>query len=158
MPVGVDEAGDHDVPGAVDDLGVGVDVRLDGGDLVVLDQDVAGGQVPDVRVHRQDGAAPDEDLSHGADPFLIGRTVRTVLHDSVHTLQARSVRGEAADRLDDLVDGGDDPLLERVGERQRDVLAGHSADGRVEQLEALVGDDRDDRGAPAALVAGSPRR
>ena len=30
VPVGVDEAGDHDLPGAVDDLRVGVDVRLDG--------------------------------------------------------------------------------------------------------------------------------
>ena len=45
---------------------------LDAGDPVVLDEDVAGGQVPDVRVHREDGAALEEDLAHGAAPLLCG--------------------------------------------------------------------------------------
>ena len=83
VPVGVDEARDDDLARAVDDLGVGLDGGLDADDLVVLDQHVAGGPVPDVRVHRQDGAALEEDLAHGVTPFCpTGRPVAPVVRTS----------------------------------------------------------------------------
>jgi hypothetical protein len=65
VPVGVDEARDHDEAGSVDDLGIGADLRLHGGDPVVLDEDVAARQVADVRVHGHDDPATDEGLAHG---------------------------------------------------------------------------------------------
>src|SRR5690349_12256136 len=41
VPVRVDEAGDDDEPFGVDDLGVGLDVGLYGGDRVAFDEHVA---------------------------------------------------------------------------------------------------------------------
>ena len=79
VPVGVDEAGDDDLAGAVDDLGVGLDARRRR--PTILSSSIRTSPVvrsPIVRVHREDGAALEEDLAHGADPFLIDRTVRTV--------------------------------------------------------------------------------
>ncbi len=61
MPVGVDKARDHDAVGRVDHLGVGADIRLDGDDLVVLDEHVAG-ELPDLGVHAYDGRSADERL------------------------------------------------------------------------------------------------
>src|SRR5690606_16208925 len=53
VAVGVDEAGDDDVAGDVDDLGVGrFQVGADGGDLRAFDEDVAPSQVAQLRVHR----------------------------------------------------------------------------------------------------------
>ena len=61
MPVGVDKARDHDAVARVDHLGVGADIRLDGDDLVVLDEHVAG-ELPDLGVHAYDGRSADERL------------------------------------------------------------------------------------------------
>ena len=47
--------------GGVDDFGaVRLDVGADGGDLVALDQDVAGREIGDIAIHRDDGAALEE--------------------------------------------------------------------------------------------------
>ena len=48
-------------PVASIDLGVGADVRLDGDDLVVLDEDVPG-EIPDLGVHAQDRPPADQHL------------------------------------------------------------------------------------------------
>ena len=58
----------------------------------------------------------------------------------------------------DLVDGGDDLVLERVGERQRHAGRRDPADRCVEQLEPLVGDDRRRPSRPIRPGTGSPRR
>ena len=62
----VDEAGDDDVAGDVDHLGVDVaQVGADGGDAAVLDEDVAD-QVAQVRVHGEHVPAPQEQpVGHG---------------------------------------------------------------------------------------------
>ncbi len=55
VAVGVDEAGDGDLVGAVDDLGVvGVDRGRDLRDLGAVDQDVAAVEVADLRIDRDD--------------------------------------------------------------------------------------------------------
>src|SRR5258708_39976624 len=64
----------------------------------------------------------------------------------------RSVGRQRADGRGDAVHGGDDLLLEHVGEWQRDAGGGDPADGGIQQLESLVGDDGGDGAAPAALV------
>src|SRR5690606_37554104 len=51
VPVNVEESGDHDEPGRVDNLGVGVDLGLNGGDQVVLNEHVPGVEFADLRVH-----------------------------------------------------------------------------------------------------------
>jgi hypothetical protein len=71
VPVAVDEAGDQDLPGAVDDVGIGVDGGFDRRDLAVLDQHVAGVEVADLRVHREDGPSSQQGLAHGACPFPV---------------------------------------------------------------------------------------
>jgi hypothetical protein len=65
---GVDEAGDDDAAGGVDGLGVvGLDRGRDGFDAIVVDQDVADGQVA-LRVHRDDRGAADDDSRHRPSP------------------------------------------------------------------------------------------
>ena len=55
VAMGVDEAGNGDPVGGVDDLGaVGRDRRRDRGDLAPLDQDVAAVKVADLRIDRDD--------------------------------------------------------------------------------------------------------
>ena len=54
--MGVDQAGQHEMPRAVDRLRLGLDRRRDGGDAVVLDQHVAGRQHADLRILRDDDA------------------------------------------------------------------------------------------------------
>src|SRR5205823_2738903 len=49
--------------------------------------------------------------------------------------QGCSVRGETPDGRHDLGYGGDDLLLQRVGERQRHALRRHPPHGRVQQAE-----------------------
>ena len=73
---------------------------------------------------------------------------------------AASVQYAASRRtaLDDLVDGGDDPLLERVGERQRHVLAGDPAD-RARRAARSPRRRRSRRPCrPSRPGTGSPRR
>src|SRR4029450_9936449 len=60
--------------------------------------------------------------------------------------------GESSYGVANLVDGGDHNVLECVSERQGHALRCHPSDRRIEQLEALVGDDRCDRGGPATLI------
>src|SRR5437763_613259 len=62
------------------------------------------------------------------------------------------VGGESAYRGGHLVSGGEDLLFEAVGERERHAGRGDPADRGVEGLEALVGHERGDGTAPAALV------
>src|SRR6266568_9038529 len=59
----------------------------------------------------------------------------------------RSVGHQRADGRGDAVHGGDDLLLEHVGERQRDAGRGDPADGGIQQLESLIGDDGGDGAA-----------
>src|SRR5919197_2403036 len=64
-----------------------------------------------------------------------------------------SVLEELTRGLPDLVDGGQDRLLERRRERDRHVGRRHAADRPVEVLESLVGDERRDlRAGRARLV------
>ena len=61
--VGVDQARQHEMPGAVDDLGaVRRELRRDRGNPVALDQHVAGRQHAERRVLRDDDAGPEEEL------------------------------------------------------------------------------------------------
>ena len=47
--------------GGVDHLGaIGLDVRADGHDAVAFDQDVAGSEIGNLGIHRDDGAALEE--------------------------------------------------------------------------------------------------
>src|SRR5215469_12782279 len=63
-----------------------------------------------------------------------------------------SVLKQRAKRRRDLRDGWYHLILERVSEGQRDAFGSHAPDGRVQQLEPLVGHDRGDRSTPAALI------
>ena len=54
--VGVDESRQHEVTGAVDRLGVGLERGRDGGDAAVLDQHVAGRQHAELGILRDDDA------------------------------------------------------------------------------------------------------
>src|SRR3954470_12599781 len=65
-----------------------------------------------------------------------------------------SVSEELTARLLDLVDGGEDGLLERWGERDGDVGRGHADDRSVEVLPALLGHERGDLGAGGARAVG----
>jgi hypothetical protein len=61
--VRIDEAGDDDPPATIDDLGAGRgQPRTDGRDRPIDDLDVARDEVADVRVHRQDRRATDEQM------------------------------------------------------------------------------------------------
>ncbi|MGX1365955.1 hypothetical protein RKD19_001314 [Streptomyces canus] len=51
VAVGVDEAGNHDATGHVEDFGVRADLAVHRGDPAVLDEDVPPRQVPDAGVH-----------------------------------------------------------------------------------------------------------
>src|SRR3954451_20843608 len=53
------------------------------------------------------------------------------------------------DRVHDPLDGRDRRVFEDGGGRQRHVRRRDSDEGRVQAVEALVSDDRDDLGAPA---------
>jgi hypothetical protein len=64
--MGVDEAGDHQAAVDIDHLsvrGAGRECRSDGGDDVVADEDVAVGQIAELRVDGDDVAARDEKFS-----------------------------------------------------------------------------------------------
>jgi len=62
MVVCIDQAGQDDASGGIDDFGViGLQVGADGHDAVALDQDVAGCEIGNVGVHRDDGAALKKD-------------------------------------------------------------------------------------------------
>src|SRR5205085_5950669 len=61
VSVGVDESGDDDRPGGVDHLGpAGFEVASDGCDLAVLDKNVAGRDLADLRVEGEHETAPDD--------------------------------------------------------------------------------------------------
>jgi hypothetical protein len=63
MSVGVDQAGDDQTAGRVDDLGVGrrgPQSQADSGDHTIGDKNVAAGQVAQVRVHGDNVAPLDE--------------------------------------------------------------------------------------------------
>ena len=67
MPVRVDQAGHGDEVAAVDDLGVaGGHRRADVGDVVALDEDVAGLQAPVVPVEGEQARAADQVAGHQA--------------------------------------------------------------------------------------------
>ncbi len=71
VAMGVDEARDDNVAGGVDDPGtVGRQVLADGGDLVILDQQVCIRHLPELRVLGEDDPAFDEgSVSHDSVPF-----------------------------------------------------------------------------------------
>src|SRR5215207_459427 len=62
VPVGVYEAWDHNAVGCVDHFGVCADVLLDGDDLVVLYEYVAG-EITDLGIHADDRPPADQRLS-----------------------------------------------------------------------------------------------
>ncbi len=72
VPMGVDEAGNDDVPIGVDHLrAIGRQVRPDLRDRVALDQDVGARQLAERIVLGQHGGPADEDsVAHDVDPFL----------------------------------------------------------------------------------------
>jgi hypothetical protein len=70
VAVGVDEAGNDDLSGAIDHLGVRLDGAVDRGDLVVFDQDVARAQVADVGVHGEHVATTEQDPVGHDHPFV----------------------------------------------------------------------------------------
>jgi len=75
MMVGIDEARHDDVAGGVDHLSaIHLEVHADRGDPAVVDQHVAGREIGDLGVHRDDGAALEEGtavvrLAHRSSPF-----------------------------------------------------------------------------------------
>jgi hypothetical protein len=77
--MGVDEARDDDVAGGVDDLrAIGAQIRSDGRDLVVLDEDVGPGQLAQLWILGQDDAALYEDaIGHCVAPFWLNDLVVT---------------------------------------------------------------------------------
>ena len=70
VPVRVDEARQHELPGRVDLLGIAdVELRADLDDLPVLDQDVGVRDLADLRIHRHDKTASDDQtLAHRPAP------------------------------------------------------------------------------------------
>src|SRR5438552_1136196 len=75
MAVGVDEAGNDDPMGGVDDrggLGRRCDVGRDLADLAVLDQHVSAHEVADFGVERQDHAAPEHDAARTLEAAKLG--------------------------------------------------------------------------------------
>jgi hypothetical protein len=90
MMVRVDQTGHDDRLASVDDFGVvGSDVGADRDDAIALNEDVAGPEVWDVGIHRNDDASFEEAaaparLAHGkvlpvtaASPFGCGRRYRS---------------------------------------------------------------------------------
>jgi hypothetical protein len=68
VAVAIDHPGDDDHAGGIDDdripgLARASEVGTDSGDALALDQDVPGGKVTDAGVHRDDGAAADQDAA-----------------------------------------------------------------------------------------------
>jgi hypothetical protein len=64
MAVGVDEAGHDDRPRGVDHFGIsdlGAEVGTDGGDPLILDEDVGALEVAELAIEGEDGAAADQD-------------------------------------------------------------------------------------------------
>ena len=122
VPMGIDEARDDDAVARVDHLGIGADVRLDGDDLVVLDEHVRG-EVPDLGIHAHDRPPANQRLSC--------HLPRAPLHLAWFPLVPLE-GGESSYGIDDLVDGGYHLVLECVGERKRYALRGHSPNRRVE--------------------------
>ena len=120
--MGVDEARDDDAVARVDHLGIGADVRLDGDDLVVLDEYVAG-EIPDLGIHAHDRPPADQRL---------GCHLPLLLCIWRGFLWFPSEGGESSYGVDDLVDGRDHLVLERVCERKGYALRGHPPDRRVE--------------------------
>src|SRR5262249_36114027 len=76
--MGVDEARQHDAIGGTDDLRAirRRNVRRNRRDAVVLDQHVADRKVRDARLHRDHGAALDENPTHALPPPVPRRLVR----------------------------------------------------------------------------------
>ncbi|MEU0196227.1 hypothetical protein ABZ250_41520 [Streptomyces afghaniensis] len=65
VQVGVDQAGHEDATGEVDDFGVGcLDVFVEGGDAVAVDEDVEVFGVGPVRGHRDDLRSAQQDAAH----------------------------------------------------------------------------------------------
>ncbi|KUO10341.1 hypothetical protein AQJ58_20530 [Streptomyces sp. DSM 15324] len=86
VPMCVDHAGRHDVPRDVHRLRlVDGEVRCHRGDHTVLDQHVTSGQVPQTRIHGEDGAAAQHNAmpSHD-DSFVIRATEAVPPVDSPH--------------------------------------------------------------------------
>jgi len=65
VPVGVDEAGDDDGAGRVDDLRVGVERRSDRHDRVTVDEHIRLRKLGLGRVSGEDVSTTDEDLGQG---------------------------------------------------------------------------------------------
>src|SRR6516164_8860286 len=68
VAVAIDHPGDDDHAGGIDDdripaLARAGEVGTDSEDALALDQDVPGGKVTDACVHRDDGAAADQDAA-----------------------------------------------------------------------------------------------
>jgi hypothetical protein len=70
--MGVDQARHHDHVGGVDDLrAVGRrQLRRHGGNVIVLDQHIAAGEIGNSRIHRNDRAALDQDPAHEMPPSV----------------------------------------------------------------------------------------
>ena len=61
----VDEAGNDDHIGTVDDIGVDrTDIALHLGDALAVEQDVGAAKIADLRIHRDDRRVPDESPLH----------------------------------------------------------------------------------------------
>jgi hypothetical protein len=81
MPVRVDEARHYDHLRSVDDIGVlNVQHRLNVDDLSVVDQNIAGPEIAECRIERNDGAALDQEPPRGSRAVLKKFRPREAIH------------------------------------------------------------------------------
>jgi fructose-specific component phosphotransferase system IIB-like protein len=95
MAVRIDHARDRDHSLGIDDEGVcRIDLAIDAGDAIAVDQDIAGRKVAVVVVHRDDVAASNQDFLTFARAFLsrLGAT-RTEARERGYARRRRKTRG-----------------------------------------------------------------
>jgi hypothetical protein len=100
VAMGVDQPGQHEAVGGVDDLGVtDAEVCADGDDRAILDQHLAGVEIPELGVDRDDGTALDQRaLSHACRSRGGGELVQCAVEEASVALPLPCAVGKSAPR------------------------------------------------------------